>query len=139
MQVYTINPVPLGGLEDPMTGGAQQQRVPPSDLVALGAWADEVVRIISVLCSERCIMYKQAFGKNFSTLLKERGWSKTQASTIFEVSESMIYHYMAGSNLPEGQHLARMADILGVSIDFLVGRTTIREVNRAVDTPPEKE
>ena len=95
----------------------------------------EATRIILVLCAERYTMYKEAFGKNFSMLLKERGWSKEQASAIFEVSTSMIYHYMAGSNLPEGAHFARIADILGVSMDFLVGRTTVRDVAK----PPKPD
>ena len=78
-------------------------------------------------------MYKQAFGKNLTAIIQEKGWSKEQAAVVFDVSPSMVYLYMAGTNLPEGVHLARIADILDVSIDWLLGRTAVRAVNRPRD------
>jgi transcriptional regulator with XRE-family HTH domain len=102
--------------------------------------AEEIRRIL-IWCDARAIMYKQAFGKNLTTILEEKGWSKEHASAVFDVSIAMIYLYLSGTNLPEGVHLARIADILGVSIDWLLGRTTVREVNKVPDNngvlPPE--
>ncbi len=98
-----------------------------------GEWDMEAVRAIQKWAGRNLIMYKEAFGKNLTALMKERGWSKEQAATVFDVSPSMIYLYMSGTNLPEGVHLARIADILDVSIDWLLGRTDVRVVNRPRD------
>ena len=92
-----------------------------------------IIRLTLEWCGRKTAMYKQAFGKNLTAIIQEKGWSKEQAAAIFDVSPSMVYLYMAGTNLPEGVHLARIADILDVSIDWLLGRTAVRAVNRPRD------
>lgn len=114
---------------DAETNGSKQLSYYPRD--DPDDW--EGIRALQKWARRNGVMYKEAFGKNLTAMMKERNWSKDQAATVFEVSPSMIYLYMSGTNLPEGAHLARIADILDVSIDWLLGRTAVRAVNRPRD------
>lgn len=44
-------------------------------------------------------------------------------------SESTVKKWRGGSQMPSTETLAKIADVLGVSIDFLTGRSEKMEVN----------
>jgi transcriptional regulator with XRE-family HTH domain len=73
-------------------------------------------------------MYKQIFGKRLTLLMDDRGWTVERGGAVFGVSDTMIKRYRAGQNFPEGEEMFKMADILNVSLDWLGGRTDVREV-----------
>lgn len=95
----------------------------------------EAIARISTVCAEVYTMYKASFGRKFTMLMNERGWKPDRAAEVFGVSPTMIVKYQNGENFPEGEALGRMADILDVSIDWMMGRSKSRKVQDPNDSP----
>ena len=64
------------------------------------------------------------------TLRKQRGLSQEQLGQIIGVKRYSIYTYEKGKSCPDMEGLIALADYFQVSIDYLVGRTDNREINR---------
>lgn len=62
-------------------------------------------------------------------LRKEKGYSKKQVWERLGISDVAYWDYERGARKPSYENLKKLADLYGVSIDYLVGRTPIREVN----------
>lgn len=84
-------------------------------------------------------MYKKHFGKRLKMLLHERGMTQKDLSVLLGVSSGMVSQYTAGRHFPEAKLLPVIADIFGVSVDWLGGRTTVRELLREEPSKPKKE
>ena len=69
------------------------------------------------------------FSEKLETLLQERKIKKYHFSQQLGVSSGLISDYAAGKKEPSLQNIVKIADALNVSIDFLLGRTSIPEVN----------
>ena len=63
----------------------------------------------------------------FDELLKkamlERDMSQTQLSTLSGIGKSSISQYLSGKNVPNDKAKNKLADALGVSIEYFDGRT----------------
>lgn len=103
------------------------------DIFGLSCPCRTTLDTIYAECARRFAMYRKRFGHRFSQVLMERSWSDEQAASIFGVSPTMIYRYRLGQNFPEAEALARMADILDCSVDWLMGRTEIRALKKEND------
>lgn len=55
------------------------------------------------------------------------------------LTQATISRYTLGKAVPTGENLGILADVFDVSVDYLLGRTNIREVNRKIDTGTEFE
>jgi transcriptional regulator with XRE-family HTH domain len=61
-----------------------------------------------------------AFGKRLVALRKQAGYTQTELARELDVSQRMISHY-EGSEYPPAGILPRLAQLLGVSADELLG------------------
>ena len=56
-------------------------------------------------------------------LREEHGWSQRELARLCGFGEGQVRKYELEGNDPSSTHLKRMAELLGVSLDFLVGLT----------------
>lgn len=69
------------------------------------------------------------FGERLKNLRKERHLTQEQFGKIFFLDKSSISRYEKNNQMPENDLLQKIADYLEVSIDYLLGRTNIKEIN----------
>lgn len=69
---------------------------------------------------------QQLFGKRLEALLTEKGISQGDFANAMNCSRQSINFYILGKRNPDIALAAQMADYLGVSCDYLVGRSDIR-------------
>ncbi len=67
------------------------------------------------------------FSVNISKLRKERGSNQRKAASELNISQALLSHYENGIREPGLDFVVRACDYYGVSADFLLGRTNIRE------------
>lgn len=61
-------------------------------------------------------------GERIQMLRKQRGYNQDQLAEMASLNRVTIAKYESGRIEPGAQALARIADALGVSIDYLMGR-----------------
>ena len=61
----------------------------------------------------------------FKELREKKGFTQEQLASILNLSKNAISHYEKNINAPSIETLQRLADVFDVSIDYLIGRTTI--------------
>jgi transcriptional regulator with XRE-family HTH domain len=59
-------------------------------------------------------------GARIKQLRQERGWSQAQFAKKLEVHPKQVSGYERGAHAPSTDVMIRMAEILGVSLDYLV-------------------
>ncbi|MCL2002977.1 MAG: helix-turn-helix transcriptional regulator [Oscillospiraceae bacterium] len=67
------------------------------------------------------------FSRSLALLRKERGLSQRAAASSLGVSQALLSHYETGAREPGLPFLVRACDFYGVSADFLLGRTMVRD------------
>ena len=70
------------------------------------------------------------FSERIKELRKEKGLSQEDVGSIIGVKKYAIYSYEKGRACPDMKGLFALADYFDVSMDYLAGRTDVREVNR---------
>lgn len=68
--------------------------------------------------------------KIIADLRKEKGWSQTELANESGVSREIIGKYERGEAVPSVEFAKRIADALGVSLDFLVGEGTHSKLDK---------
>ncbi len=72
--------------------------------------------------------------ENFSTRIRklrlERDLTQEELGKEIGVKNYSVYSYEKGRAYPDAERLMALADFFGVSMDYLMGRTDKREVNR---------
>lgn len=68
-------------------------------------------------------------GDRLKMLRNEKGLTMKQMAEIFELSISAWNKYEKNEAEPKISNLIKMADFFGVSLDFLLGRTNIKDAN----------
>lgn len=63
---------------------------------------------------------------NIKVLRQERGWTQAELGQRLKVKDSAISKYENGSLQLSGDLLVQLADIFGVSTDYILGRTKYR-------------
>lgn len=81
-------------------------------------------------------IYKTKYDSNiFKQCRIKSGHSQKEIATILDVSPSTVSKWESGSSLPDQSILPKIADLYGVSVDYLLGRT--EESNIAGGYVPE--
>ena len=65
--------------------------------------------------------------RNLKQLRLEKGFSQMEMANELNMPQSTYQQYEAGINEPKFSTLIQIADYFDVSIDYLIGRTNIRE------------
>lgn len=63
---------------------------------------------------------ESSFGKRLLDYVKERGMSQKDLARIAGVTESAMSHYIRGDRIPRASVLARIAEALGTTSDYLM-------------------
>lgn len=61
------------------------------------------------------------FGLRIRQLREERGWSQKELGQRIGVSKQPVFSYEANVQMPPLERAKRIAEIFGVSLDYLVG------------------
>ena len=70
------------------------------------------------------------FTDRFIQILQEKNLTAYKAAKETGISQGLMNEYKNGVKLPTVQNLVKIADYLGCSVDYLLGRTDKPEVNR---------
>lgn len=65
----------------------------------------------------------EAIGSRIRALRQERRWSQAALCAKLGIATSKLSKYENGEHLPPHLTLVQIADVFGVSLDFLMGRT----------------
>lgn len=63
------------------------------------------------------------FGDRVRTLREARGWTQAELGERLNLSQSTINRYENDARSPDIETLCKVADVFGVSVDFLIGRS----------------
>ena len=63
-------------------------------------------------------------------LRKEKGLSKIAVQMQTGIEQALISKYEHGERVPPTETLMQLADFYGVSMDYIMGRTDRKEINR---------
>jgi transcriptional regulator with XRE-family HTH domain len=74
----------------------------------------------------------EMFGQRLARLRKARGYTQTELGDMVGLSQRLMTYYERESGRPPGHLLPRLAGVLGVSVDVLLG------VEGAREPPPPK-
>lgn len=66
---------------------------------------------------------KEKMKTRLMQLRSERNMTQKELATILKMDPSTIANYESGERKPKYEHLLRIADYFGVSIDWILGRT----------------
>jgi transcriptional regulator with XRE-family HTH domain len=66
------------------------------------------------------------FGDRLRELREDKNMTQDDLASILNVSRQTISGYEKGVNEPNIENLVRMAEIFNVSLDYLLGRTKIK-------------
>lgn len=72
------------------------------------------------------------FNERLRALRKENGWTQQQIAEKLSIAYRNYQRLEANGNTPNFANLVQIADLFGVSMDYLAGRTGRREVDRGV-------
>ena len=67
--------------------------------------------------------YVEVFGKRLKELRKANGYTIEQFAEAVGVSKSTVGYYENNNRMPDIEILSRIADVLNVSADYLIGKT----------------
>lgn len=67
------------------------------------------------------------FSRVLAFLRKERGLSQRNAAEALGISQALLSHYETGAREPGLPFIVRACDFYGVSADYMLGRTLVRD------------
>lgn len=68
----------------------------------------------------------RSFGEILASLREERGIYQKELAAILKVSVGTISNYENNIHFPDQEALLQLADYFGVTVDYLLGRTSYR-------------
>ena len=75
-------------------------------------------------------MLKSTFGSRLRNLREDSNLTQTELANIFKVTPPSISKYEKDVRSPDYSLLIKIADFFNVSVDYLLGRTNVREINK---------
>ncbi len=66
---------------------------------------------------------KYTLSSRLKVLRKEKGYTQSQVAILCDITEKAYQNYELMTRRPQINILIKLADLYGVSIDYLVGRT----------------
>ena len=80
----------------------------------------------------------EVFGKRLKELRKANGYTIEQFAEAVGISKSTVGYYENNNRMPDIEILSRIADVLNVSADYLIGKTkTVCDFTGLSDTAAE--
>ena len=76
-------------------------------------------------------MVQEVLAVRLKELRKEKGLSQMQVATYCDITEKAYQNYELKTREPRLQILVRLADFYGVSVDYILGRTNVKELVRS--------
>ncbi|MDD3350202.1 MAG: helix-turn-helix transcriptional regulator [Eubacteriales bacterium] len=73
---------------------------------------------------------KEILGKNLKKLREEHKISQTVVGEAVGRQKTIVSRWENGTRFPEAETLAELAEFYDVSVDYLLGRTEKREINK---------
>lgn len=73
-------------------------------------------------------------GKRIKELRTERGWTQATLASGLQVDQKTISSWEIGRTAPS-RMLQRVADFFGVSVDYLVGKSEVRNAEKKIISP----
>ena len=80
-------------------------------------------------------MEKQALSARIKALRKERGMNQQQLADAIGATQGAISQWEMGAMEPKSRQIARLAEALDVSADYLLGRTEVRNIYKLAPSP----
>lgn len=74
-----------------------------------------------------------SIGDNIKYLREERNYSQRELAKVLNITPGTVSKYEKGTNQVPIDMLASIADVFGVSIDYLVGRTSMKRDMSVLD------
>ena len=71
---------------------------------------------------------KEILAQRLKQCRKEKGLTQMQAATYCDITEKAYQNYELMTREPKLEILVRIADLYGVSLDYLTGRTDRKEL-----------
>ena len=68
------------------------------------------------------------FSERLRELRKEKKETQVQTAKAIEITDRQYQRFEAGENLPGFENLCALADHFQVSLDYLAGRTDVRDM-----------
>lgn len=68
--------------------------------------------------------------KRIRQLREERRWTREELAKRVGVSYPTVWYWENGKKCPEVPKIAMLSDLFGVTVDYLYGRTDVRETAR---------
>lgn len=73
---------------------------------------------------------REFLAKRLKQCRKEKGLTQWEVAVYCDISEKAYQNYELMTREPKLEILAKVADLFDASLDYLVGRTDIKPVNR---------
>lgn len=70
--------------------------------------------------------YRKAFPKRLTQVRKEAGKTQDEMAILMDISRPSYTMYETGASYPKFENLMIIADILNISIDYLVGLSDVK-------------
>ena len=67
---------------------------------------------------------------NLKLLRKSRGYTQIAVQMKTGIEQALLSKFENGERIPPTETLIRLADFYNVSIDYILGRTDVPEINR---------
>ncbi|MBZ4662813.1 MAG: hypothetical protein JG776_495 [Caloramator sp.] len=77
----------------------------------------------------------QTFGDRLKMLRKERGMTGTELGRLLNVSKVAISNWENGNRFPDKDMLLKIAELFNVSVDYLLGKTDVRNQEPSISKP----
>jgi len=82
------------------------------------------------------------YGERIARLREENGLTQEELSLKIGISRAALSHYEKNRRQPDYDTIRKLADFFGVSVDYVLGHTNIREtpesvINNALQDDPE--
>ena len=88
--------------------------------------------------SKRKTAAMQSFGERLAQLRKTAGYTQVEFATEVGVTQRMVAYYEAPDAQPPAHLLPQMAQVLGVSLDVLLGLSELRSPKRIASNRLER-
>ena len=90
-------------------------------------------------------MSSSSYGQRISYLRESHKLTQTELARRLGITRASLSHYETGRRVPDFDTLAKMADLFGVSVDYIIGRTEqpvaspeIREFDKHLELSDEQ-
>ncbi|MFB5267039.1 helix-turn-helix domain-containing protein [Paenibacillus enshidis] len=73
------------------------------------------------------------YGTRIAELREKRGWKQEELAQILGITRAALSHYEKNRRKPDFDTLTKLANLFGVSIDYLIGRIPQTQIDMEPD------